>query len=166
MNTVSDSSPGTRTCASASPRRVFRVPLAPRLLSLFTVVFSPGIAGIMIGFAVIAFAIQWVLGLFMLACAGFIGGSMHANTDAYGRQRLGWSSVMAADTAHRPSFRRKRHRPSWSQWLARFGVQRNHSMTWSRRTSSSGVICEASAALSGAPRFLERLASPPAPSAR
>jgi hypothetical protein len=56
----------------ARAQRVFRVPLAPRLLSLFGVIFLAVITGIMIGLAVLAFTMQWALGLFMLACAGFI----------------------------------------------------------------------------------------------
>jgi hypothetical protein len=58
---------------AARAGRVFRLPLAQRLLVLFGVIFLAVITGIMIGFAVLAFAVQWALGLFMMACAGFIG---------------------------------------------------------------------------------------------
>jgi hypothetical protein len=81
--------------AAARARRVFRVPLVPRLLSLFAVIFLAGITGIMIGLAVLGFTEQWALGLFMLACAGFIG----ALTGYVGRDLRGkWGLRVVLDT--------------------------------------------------------------------
>ena len=112
MNAISDSSLGAGTRAPAGPRRLFRVPLAPRLLSLFAVIFLLGITGIMIGFAVLAFTMQWVLGLFMLACAGFIG----ALTGYVGRDLRGkWGLRVVLDsdavTLDLPAGRSLIHRP-------------------------------------------------------
>jgi hypothetical protein len=96
----------------ARAQRVFRVPLAPRLLSLFGVIFLAVITGIMIGLAVLAFTMQWALGLFMLACAGFIG----ALTGYVGRDlrgKWGLRVVLDADavTFHLPAGRSLIHRP-------------------------------------------------------
>ena len=93
-------------------QRVFRVPLAPRLLSLFVVLFLAGITGIMIGFAVLAFATQWALGLFMLVCAGFMG----ALTGYVGRDlrgKWGLRVVLGKDavTFDLPAGRSLIHRP-------------------------------------------------------
>jgi hypothetical protein len=44
-----------------------------RLLSLFGAVFLAFVTGIMIAFAIVAFRMQWALGLFMTVCAGFLG---------------------------------------------------------------------------------------------
>jgi len=112
MNDISDSSRGVATRANTNQRRVFRVPLAPRLLSLFGVIFLVGITAIMIGFAVLAFTIQWALGLFMLACAGFIG----ARTGYVGRDlrgKWGLRVVLNADavTLDLPADRSLIHRP-------------------------------------------------------
>ena len=73
MNAISDAAIGAATHAAARARRVFRLPLAPRLITLIGVVFLAVIAGIMIVFAGLVFTKQWTLGLFMMACAGFIG---------------------------------------------------------------------------------------------
>ena len=95
MNPISESSVGVATHAVARTRRVFRVPLAPRLLSLFGVSFLAAITGIMIGFAALSFTMQWALGLFMLACAGFIG----ALTGYVGRDLRGkWGLRVVLDT--------------------------------------------------------------------
>jgi hypothetical protein len=96
----------------ARAQRVFRVPLAPRLLSLFGVIFLAVITGIMIGLAVLAFTMQWALGLFILACAGFIG----ALTGYVGRDlrgKWGLRVVLDADavTFHLPAGRSLIHRP-------------------------------------------------------
>ena len=97
MKAISNSSSTTigTDAAVRAARRVFRVPLAPRLLSLFVVIFLVGITGIMIGFAVVAFMMQWTLGLFMVACAGFIG----ALTGYVGRDFRGkWGLRIVLDT--------------------------------------------------------------------
>lgn len=73
MNAISDNSTGGATHAAARATRVFRLPLAPRLLALFGVIFLAVITGIMIVVAVLAFTMQWTLGLFMMACAGLLG---------------------------------------------------------------------------------------------
>jgi hypothetical protein len=73
MNAISDTGTAGSTRAPAGPRLVFRLPLAPRLLALFGVIFLAVITCMMIVFAALAFTVQWALGLFMMACAGFIG---------------------------------------------------------------------------------------------
>jgi hypothetical protein len=60
-----------RTGVDVAPH-VFRVPLSWRLLSLFAGTFLALVSAIMIGFAVIGFATNWALGLFMAAAAGLI----------------------------------------------------------------------------------------------
>ncbi len=73
MMTVSDPATKGATVTTAGAQRVFRLPLGPRLLGIFGMIFLAIITGIMIVFAVLAFETQWALGLFLMACAGFIG---------------------------------------------------------------------------------------------
>jgi hypothetical protein len=73
MNAISDTTTGGATHAAARATRVFRLPLAPRLLALFGVIFLAVITGVMIVGAVLVFTMQWALGLFMMACAGLLG---------------------------------------------------------------------------------------------
>lgn len=73
MNTVFDTAIGGATHAATRTRRVFRLPFGPRLLSLFGVIFLAVVTSIMIVLAVIAFTLQWALGLFAMATAGFMG---------------------------------------------------------------------------------------------
>lgn len=95
MNAISDTATGGATHAAARARRVFRLPLGPRLLALFGVIFLAVITGIMIVFAVLAFTMQWALGLFMMACAGFLG----ALTGYVWRDLRGkWGLRVALDT--------------------------------------------------------------------
>src|SRR5205823_2580363 len=95
MNDIPDSSRGVAPRANTNQRRVFQVPLVPRVLSLFGVIFLVGITGIMIGFAVLTFTMQWSLGVFMLACAGFIG----ALTGYVGRDLRGkWGLRVVLDS--------------------------------------------------------------------
>jgi hypothetical protein len=63
---------GPRTSAPAS--RLFRPPLSARLLSLFGTMILAFVTAMMTVFAVLAFSMQWALGLFMTALAIFIGG--------------------------------------------------------------------------------------------
>jgi hypothetical protein len=70
---ISNSATGGAAHAAARPRRVFRLPLVPRLLALFGVIFLAVVTGIMIVFSVLCFTLQWALSLFMTGCAGFIG---------------------------------------------------------------------------------------------
>jgi hypothetical protein len=75
MNAVFDSVTGGAppAAAAARVRRVFCLPLAPRLLALFGVIFLAVLTSIIIVFAVLVFTMQWALGLFVTACAGFVG---------------------------------------------------------------------------------------------
>ncbi len=73
MHAISDTATGCATQVAARAGRVFRPPLAQRLLALVGVIFLAVVTGIIIVFAVFAFTMQWALGLFMMACAGFIG---------------------------------------------------------------------------------------------
>ncbi len=73
MNASSGTATEGATRVAVRAGRVFRLPLAQRLLALFGVIFLAVITGIMIGFAALAFTMQWALGLFMMACAGCIG---------------------------------------------------------------------------------------------
>jgi hypothetical protein len=112
MNDIPDSSRGVATRANARQRRVFRVPLAPRLLSLFGVIFLVGITAIMIGFAAIAFTMHWALGLFMLACAGFIGAlTGYVGHDLRGKWGLRVVLDSDAVTLDLPAGRSLIHRP-------------------------------------------------------
>jgi hypothetical protein len=61
-----------RTAAAHAPR-LFRLPLGPRLFSLFGVMILAIVTAFLIVFAVFAFTMQWALGLFMMALAGFMG---------------------------------------------------------------------------------------------
>jgi len=72
MNAISDTTSGAATHGAARTPRVFRLPLAQRLLSLFGVIFLSVFTGVMIVLAVLGFTMQWALGLFMMACAGFM----------------------------------------------------------------------------------------------
>jgi hypothetical protein len=73
MNGISATAVGAATRTAGRGRRDFRPPFAPRLLALFGVIFLAAITGVMIVFAVLAFSMQWALGLFLMACAGFLG---------------------------------------------------------------------------------------------
>jgi hypothetical protein len=73
MNAVDDAGSGGASRPPTRARRIFRPPLAPRLLALFGVIFLAVITGVMIVFAALAFSTHWALGLFMMVCAGFIG---------------------------------------------------------------------------------------------
>ncbi len=72
MNTKPGVSAATSANATRSAPRIFRLPLGPRLLSVFGVIVLGLVTGIIIALAVFAFTQQWVLGLFMMAVACFI----------------------------------------------------------------------------------------------
>ena len=98
--------------AAARARRTFRIPLAVRLFSLFGVVFLAGVTGIMIVFAAYAFTTQWMLGLFMTACAGIIG-ALAGYTWRDLRGKWGLRIVLDTDavTLDLPAGRSLIHRP-------------------------------------------------------
>jgi len=73
MSEISDNVMGGATSIAFRQRRVFRPPLGVRLLSLFGLIFLAAVTGIMIVFAVLGFAMQWVVGLIMTTCAGLMG---------------------------------------------------------------------------------------------
>ncbi len=73
MDGISGASVGAATPIAARARRDFRLPLAPRWLALFGLIFLAAVTGVMIVLAVLAFRMQWALGLFLMACAGFLG---------------------------------------------------------------------------------------------
>jgi hypothetical protein len=73
MDGISGTTVAAATLNAARGRRDFRLPLAPRLLALFGVIFLAAVTGVMIVLAVLAFRTQWALGLFLMACAGFLG---------------------------------------------------------------------------------------------
>ncbi len=94
MKAVSDTATGGATHAAAGPR-VFRVPLGPRLLSLFGVIFLAVVTVIMIVSSVVVFPSQWAVGLLVMACTGFIA----ALTDYVWRDLRGkWGLRIVLDT--------------------------------------------------------------------
>lgn len=94
MKPVSETVTEAAMHAAAGPR-VFRVPLGPRLLSLFTVIFLAVITGIMVVFSVLAFSAPWAVGLLVMACTGFIA----ALTDYVWRDARGkWGLRVVLDT--------------------------------------------------------------------
>ena len=98
--------------AATRARRTFRIPLAVRLFSLFGVVFLAGVTGIMIVFAAYAFTTQWMLGLFMTACAGIMG-ALTGYTWRDLRGKWGLRIVLDTDavTLDLPAGRSLIHRP-------------------------------------------------------
>jgi hypothetical protein len=100
-----------RRAASPQPR-VFRVPLAVRLFSLIGTVILAVITAFMIAFAVVAFAQQWALGLFMTACAGFMGAlTGYVWRDLHGKWGLRVALDSDAVTLDLPAGRSLIHRP-------------------------------------------------------
>jgi hypothetical protein len=73
MTATSKTVAGETSRADGRAGRIFTLPLAPRLFSLFGVIFLAAVTGMMIVFAVLVFTMQWALGLFIAACAGFMG---------------------------------------------------------------------------------------------
>ncbi len=66
---------GMNTATTRSPaelQRHFRTPLGRRLASLFSVSLLAFVSVLMVGFAVAGFTLNWGLGLFMSAIAGFM----------------------------------------------------------------------------------------------
>src|SRR6516165_11833479 len=101
--------------AAAPPmpaRHVFRVPLAARLLSLFGVIFLALVTTLMIVLAALAFTAYWPLGLFVMACAGFMGAlTGYVWRDLKGKWRLRVALDKNAVTLDLPGWRSLIHRP-------------------------------------------------------
>lgn len=97
---------------AARARRIFRLPPAVRWLTLLGVILLAGVTGIMIVLAALAFTMQWALGLFMIACAGFIG-ALTGYTWRDLRGKWGLRVVLDADavTLDLPAGRSLIHRP-------------------------------------------------------
>ncbi len=95
----------------AAPR-MFRVPLAPRLLSLFAVVVIGLTTVAMGGFAVLIVFQSWGLGLFFVALACFIGAlAGYVGRDLVGKWNL-WLRLEAESvTLNLPAGRSLIHRP-------------------------------------------------------
>jgi len=76
-------------------RRVFRLALTPRLLSLFAVIIIAGATMMLAALAVLLFPKQWPVGLVAMACAGLMG----ALTGYVGRDLRGkWGLRVILDT--------------------------------------------------------------------
>ena len=98
--------------APMSARHVFRVPLAARLLSLFGVIFLALVTTLMIVLAALAFTAYWPLGLFVMACAGFMGAlTGYVWRDLKGKWRLRVALDKNAVTLDLPGWRSLIHRP-------------------------------------------------------
>jgi hypothetical protein len=102
--------------AAAAPmpaRHVFRVPLAARLLSLFGGIFLALVTTLMIVLAALAFTAYWPLGLFVMACAGFMGAlTGYVWRDLNGKWGLRVALDKNAVALDLPSWRSLIHRPS------------------------------------------------------
>jgi hypothetical protein len=112
MNAISDTTTGGAKHIAARTGLVFRLPLVQRLFALFGVIFLAVVTGIMIVFAVLAFTMQWALGLFMMACAGFIGAlTGYVWRDLKGKWGLRIALGIDAVTLDLPAGRSLIHRP-------------------------------------------------------
>ncbi len=112
MNAIFDTAAAGVPHVAARAKRVFRLPLAQRLLVLFGVIFLAVITGIVIVFAVLAFIMQWALGLFVMACAGFIGAlAGYVWRDLRGKWDLRLVLDIDAVTLDLPADRSLIHRP-------------------------------------------------------
>ena len=110
MSTTSDAAIGT--LAATPARRDFRVPLGPRLLSLFGVVVLAGVSGFLAVFAILLVRVDWRVSLVFAAAACL----MAALTDYVWRDFAGkWRLhvVLDADavTLDLPAGRSLIHRP-------------------------------------------------------
>jgi hypothetical protein len=97
---------------STKAPRLFRPPLSARLLSLFATVFLAFVTATMAVFAVLAFGMQWALGIFIMALAVFMGGlTGYVWRDLSGK----WSYWVRLDastvTLNLPAGRSLIHRP-------------------------------------------------------
>jgi hypothetical protein len=112
MTLTSQAAAGETKHAAVRPQRVFVLPLATRLLSLLGVGFSTVATGIMIAFAVLVLRMQWGLGLFMAACAGFMGAlTGYVGRDLRGKWGLRVKLDADAVTLDLPAGRSLIHRP-------------------------------------------------------
>jgi len=108
MTTTADATLG----AAARSTRIFRTPLGVRAFSLIGVGILGLVTAFMIGAAYLAFKMQWGLGLFMTAIAGFMGAlTGYVWRDLRGK--LGLRVVLDADavTLDLPRGRSLIHRP-------------------------------------------------------
>jgi hypothetical protein len=121
MNAKSGVSAATSANATRSAPRIFRLPLGPRLLSVFGVTVLGLATGIIIAFAVFAFTQQWVLGLFMMAVACFIAAlTGYVWRDLSGKWGL-WLALDAdAVTLNLPAGRSLIHRPPMQHLTIRY----------------------------------------------
>jgi hypothetical protein len=112
MNTTSAAGAANWSNAFKPAPQIFRLPLGPRLLSLFGVIVLGLVTAIMVAFAVVAFTAQWALGLFTMAVACFLA----ALTGYVWRDLSGkWGLQLALDadavTLTLPAGRSLIHRP-------------------------------------------------------
>lgn len=86
------SNTGSLSVAHAAPaptRSEFRVPRLPVLLSLFSALFVGSVSALLFAFAIWSFALDWVLGFFILAVACFCAGlSAYVWRDFKGKRGL------------------------------------------------------------------------------
>lgn len=112
---VIDTIAATAAAADATPaesRQVFRVPLAARLLSPVGVILLILVTVLMIALAAFAFTTQWPLGLFIMACAGFMGAlTGYVWRDLQGKWGLRAVLDTNAVTLDLPASRSLIHRP-------------------------------------------------------
>ena len=106
----------TATSTGPAPLSDFRLPFGQRVFSIVTVAILAVVTGIMMAFAVVVFATQWALGLFLALCAAFIGG-LTGYTFRDLRGKLGLHIVFGGDavTLHLPAWRSLIHRPPAQQ---------------------------------------------------
>ena len=121
MNTKYGVSTATSASVARSAPRIFRLPLGPRLLSVFGVTVLGLVTGIIIALAVFAFTQQWVLGLFMMAVACFIAAlTGYVWRDLSGKWGL-WLALDAdAVTLNLPAGRSLIHRPPMQHLTIRY----------------------------------------------
>jgi hypothetical protein len=112
MSTNSDTAIGGATPEVACARRVFRLPLTPRLLSLFGAIILAGTTLMMAALAALLLPKQWTVGLAALACAGLMGAlTGHVWRDLRGK--WGLRVILDANTVtlNLPAGRSLIHRP-------------------------------------------------------
>ncbi len=112
MSASTDSVATGTTPGVEGTRRVFRMPLAPRLLSLFALVVVGGATACLMVFAVLFFPMQRAVGLFMMASAGLMAAlTAYCWRDFAGKWRLRVILGPDAVTLDLPAGRSLIHRP-------------------------------------------------------